>query len=108
MTMPTLLRCVIVSVAVAVTAPIFTFVVFAPVDSTGSPIASVPMGPATGGTVVIPEMRQLSGIEKYRYIFSTPFIWEIYLRGVADFFFAAFVASVAASAWNGRKSRVPR
>ena len=105
MTMPTLLRCFIVSVAIAVVAPIFTFVVIAPVDSTGSPIASVAMGPTTGGAVVIPETRQLFGIEKYRYIFSTPFFWDLYLKAVAEFFLAAFVASVAASAWNQRKRR---
>ena len=102
MTMPTLLRCFIVSLAIALVVPIFTFNVIAPVDSTGSPIASVPMGP---GDVVIPETRQLFGIEKYRYIFSTTFVWEPYLKAVAEFFLAAFVASVVASAWNHRKRR---
>jgi hypothetical protein len=97
-----LIRCFVVSFVIAIVTPMFTFDVAAPIGADGAVMPSVALDPSSPAP--FPEMRPLHGIEKYRYILATGWVWPIYLKACA-INFIAFVASLAVSFWNKRQPR---
>jgi hypothetical protein len=95
------LRCIVVSLVVALVTPLFTIDVIAPIGPDGAPTSTVGLDPAKG----LPEMRQLFGVEKYRYMLASDWIWISYLRASTTYFLIAFVASLGVSVWNARQRR---
>ena len=95
------IRCVIVSLVIALVVPLFTFEVLATIGPDGMPSRSVSLDPSGP----LPEVRQLYGIEKYRYMFSTGWIWLPFLKRSALYFLIAFAASLGVSAWNAKQGR---
>ena len=98
-----LIRCFVVSLVIALVTPMFTFDVAAPVGADGALMPSVAL--ERSSTTPFPEMRHLYGIEKYRYILATGWLWPIYLKASAINFLIAFVASLAVSFWNKKQRR---
>jgi hypothetical protein len=98
-----LFRCFIVSLVIAIVTPIFLFDVAAPIGADGAVTPSVVLDPSSPAP--FPEMQPLHGIEKYRYILATAWLWPIYLEASAINFLIAFVASLAVSFWNERQPR---
>jgi hypothetical protein len=92
----------VVSLVIALVDPLINFVFIAPVNWRESPSIQIPSGVA-GSSVMVPDARQLFGIEKYQYIFATGRVLELYMLASANIFVAALVAVLAVSVWNGRK-----
>jgi hypothetical protein len=97
-----LARCFVVSLVIALVDPLINFVVIAPVNWRDTPSIPIPSG-TSGSTIMIPDTRQLFGIEKYQYIFATGGVLELYMLASANVFVATLVAGLAVSVWNGRK-----
>jgi len=92
-----------VSVVVGLVTPILIIDVIAPIGPDGVPISTA--GLDLSGKTPLPEMRQLFGVEKYRYMFTTGWLWVAYLRASVLYFLVAFVASLGVSVWNARQRR---
>jgi len=99
-----LIRCLIVSVAIALILPVFTFVVVAPIGPDGNPLPSMAIQP-TGPTQFL-ETRELTGFEKYRYMFTNGswWWWLIYLKASASYFLIALASSAGVCFWNAKRS----
>src|SRR5882724_4658257 len=95
-----LIRCAVVSVLIALIAPIFTSPDFlAPIGPDGVPKPALVA--TDSSTKPLPEMRELSGLEKYRYMIAT----GLYSRESVPYFFVALVASLIISLWNAKQRR---
>ena len=103
MSSQTVVRCLVVSLVIALVAPLFLFDVVAFIGPDGAPMSSVGVDPFT--TNQLPETRQLFGIEKYRYMFGAGWLWVPYLKTSAINFLIAFVASLGVSIWNAWQRR---
>lgn len=96
-----LIRCVVISLAIALVVPALTFQVGAPIGPDGAPMSPVGLTPST---VPFPEFRELFGLEKYRYMFTAgSWLWWLYLKHSAIYFLIAFVSSLGVSIWNTKQ-----
>ena len=94
------IRCAVVSVLIALVTPIFTAPdIVAPVGPDGAPSPALVLSPS--GTKRLPEMRELSGLEKYRYMVTS----GLYSRESVLYFLVALVASLSVSIWNATQRR---
>ena len=94
-------RCIVVSLAIALVVPALTFEVGAPIGPDGTPISPVGLTPST---VPFPEFRQLFGLEKYRYMFTAgPWLWWLYFKHSIIYFLIALAASLGVSIWNAKQ-----
>src|SRR5258706_5141574 len=107
MTRRTLIRCLVVSVVIALITPLFMFVVIAPIGPDGNPLPM--MAFHSNDPMPSHETRQLFGLEKYRYMFTggwwRSWVWLIYLKESAWYFLIALVSSLAVCFWNAKATR---
>jgi len=95
-----LIRCAVVSALIALVTPIFTAPgLFAPIGPDGAPTPALVLD--SNGTRPLPEMRELFGFEKYRYMVATGEYWH----ESVPYFLVALVASLGVSIWNAKQQR---
>jgi hypothetical protein len=94
------IRCAVVSFLIALLTPIFTSPdIVAPIGPDGAPKPALVL--SQSGTKPLPEMRELSGLEKYRYMVAT----GLYFRESVAYLLVALVASLSVSVWNAKQRR---